>query len=33
MMDLLKYQLKDPHYTLVVTKSGGHKAYPDKITL
>lgn len=24
MMDLLKAQLSDPHYALVITKSGGH---------
>ena len=33
MMDLLKAQLSDPHHTLVVIKSGGHKAHPDKKTL
>ena len=32
MMDLLKSQLSDPHHALVVTKSGGHKAHPDKKT-
>ena len=30
MMNLLKAQLSDPHCALVVAKSGGHKAHPDK---
>ena len=32
MMDPLKSQLSDPHHALVDTKSGGHKAHPDKKT-